>query len=144
MTSLLRRSLSGTRNSAYMVRYLTVGAIAVAIDIGLFATLLRLHVLLPVTTTIAFLTSTVAHYTLNKLWTFRVPGKPHAYQLTAYVTILVLSLALTQIVIESLVLGAHVAPLLAKGVALVVQLPFSFFGHRYFTFREGRLQSTDR
>lgn len=132
------RSSSGTTNSAYLARYLTIGAVAVAIDLALFQTLVMLRVFLPLTTTVAFLTSTVAHYTLNKVWTFRVRGKPHAYQVTAYITILLLSLAITQAVIEGLVLGAHVVPIAAKGVALFVQLPFSFFGHRYVTFREGR------
>ena len=108
------------------------------IDVSLFQALVMLRVLLPLTTTIAFCCATVVHFTLNKLWTFRVSGKPHAFQIAAYLTIVGLSLLITQVVVEALVLGLHAIPIEAKAVALVVQLPVSFFGHRYVTFRQGR------
>lgn len=138
MVSLLKRSASGTSNPAYLVRYLSIGAVVVLVDVVLFQTLVMLHVFLPLTTTIAFLTATLVHFTLNKLWTFRVKGKPHAYQVTAYLIILVMSFLITQLIIEVSVLALHAIPIVAKGVALLVQFPVSFFGHRYFTFREGR------
>lgn len=138
LVSLLKRSTSGTGNPEYLMRYVATGAVVVIVDVTSFQTLLQLHVYLPLTTTIAFVLATLVHFSLNKAWTFRVRGAPHRYQVTAYLTVLFTSFLITQIVIETAVLGFHVAPLAAKILALLVQLPVSFLGHRYFTFREGR------
>lgn len=139
MVSLLKKSLSGTSNLEYLVRYVSIGAVVVAVDVTSFQTLVLLHVFLPLTTTIAFVLATLAHFWLNKLWTFRVPGAPNRYQVMAYISVLSASFVVTQAVIEVSVLGFHMMPILAKGLALIAQLPVSFFGHRYFTFREGRV-----
>lgn len=138
MVSLLKRAASGTSNAEYFVRYVTIGAVAVAVDVTCFQALVLQRVFLPVTTTIAFACGVLAHFTLNKLWTFRVRGAPHAFQIVAYLTVLSASFIVTQLVIETLVLGFHVVPIVAKIVAIFVQLPVGFFGHRYITFRNGR------
>jgi putative flippase GtrA len=138
MVSLLRRSLSGTGNPEYFVRYVSVGAIVVSVDVISFQTLIMLRVPLPLTTTIAFALATLVHFILNKLWTFRVKGAAHGYQLTVYASVLLASFVVQQLVIETLVLGFHAIPIVAKAVAIFVQLPVSFLGHRYLTFRDGR------
>jgi putative flippase GtrA len=138
MASLLRRAASGTGNAAYFVRYATIGALAVATDLTCFQALVLLRVYLPVTTTIAFACGVIVHFSLNKVWTFRARGAPHAFQIAAYLTVLSASFVITQLVIETLVLAFHVVPIGAKIVAIVVQLPIGFFGHRYITFRDGR------
>jgi putative flippase GtrA len=138
MVSLLKRSASGTTNPEYFVRYVSVGAVVVAVDLVSFQALVMLRVPLPLTTTIAFVSATLAHYLLNKVWTFRVAGGPHGYQLTAYVTVLFASFVITQLVIETSVLVCHLVPIAGKVAALFVQLPVSFFGHRYLTFASGR------
>jgi putative flippase GtrA len=138
MVSLLKRAASGTTNPEYLVRYVSIGAVVVVTDVASFQTLIMLHVALPLTTTIAFVLATLVHFSLNKLWTFRVRGAPHAYQVAAYVTVLSASFVITQLVIEISVLAFHIIPVVAKIEALFVQFPVSFFGHRYLTFREGR------
>ncbi len=142
MVSLLKRSFSGTSNPEYFVRYACVGAVVVTVDVASFQALLFLGVLLPLTTTIAFVLATFAHYVLNKAWTFRVEGAPHAYQLTAYITVLFASFVITQLVIETAVLVFHLIPIVGKIAALFVQLPVSFLGHRYLTFGSGRKLKT--
>jgi putative flippase GtrA len=139
MVSLLKRSVSGTSNFEYLIRYVSIGAVVVAVDVASFQALVMLHVFLPLTTTIAFVLATLVHFWLNKSWTFRVRGGPNTYQIVAYVSVLFTSFLVTQIVIEVSVLGFHVVPIVGKGLALFAQLPVSFFGHRYFTFREGRV-----
>lgn len=142
MVSLLKRSLSGTSNPEYFARYVSVGAVVLCVDLISFQALVTLRVPLPLTTTIAFAMATLAHFILSRLWTFRVKGAPHAYQVTVYATVLLASFIVQQLVIESLVLGFHAVPIAAKAVAVVVQLPVSFFGHRYLTFKEGRQLNT--
>lgn len=138
MVSLLKRSVSGTNNRKYFLRYATIGVVVVAVDLTAFQMLVSLHVLLPLATTVAFVAATVVHFLLNKVWTFRVKGAPHAYQLSA-IAVLFASFSVTQLVIEIAVLEFGLSPLAAKILALFVQLPVSFFGHRYFTFRKGRM-----
>jgi putative flippase GtrA len=142
MVSLLKRTASGTSNVEYFVRYVTIGVVAVVVDLTCFQTFVLLHVFLPITTTIAFACGVVVHFTLNKLWTFRVRGAPHTFQIAAYVVVLSASFVVTQLVVETLVLGFHAVPIAAKLVAIVVQLPIGFFGHRYVTFRNGRSQAS--
>lgn len=139
MVSLLKRSVSGTNNRKYFLRYATIGVVVVAVDLTAFQMLVSLHVLLPLATTVAFVAATVVHFFLNKVWTFRVKGAPHAYQLSAYLAVLFASFSVTQLVIEIAVLEFGLSPLAAKILALFVQLPVSFFGHRYFTFHKGRM-----
>lgn len=134
MASLLK----STSNTAYLARYVTVGAAAVLVDVATFQALVTLHVFLPLTTTIAFSLAAFVHFSLNKAWTFRVRGAPRAYQVTAYLTVLFTAFVVTQLVIEVSVLVFHIVPVVAKLIAILVQLPVSFFGHRYLTFREGR------
>jgi putative flippase GtrA len=138
IVSLLKRSISGTSNLEYLIRYASIGAVVVAVDLTSFQTLVMLRVFLPLTTTIAFALAALTHFWLNKLWTFRVRGAPNAYQLVAYLTVLSTSFLVTQAVIELSVLRFHMVPIAAKLLALFVQLPVSFLGHRYLTFREGR------
>jgi putative flippase GtrA len=138
MVSLLKRSASGTSNPGYFVRYISVGAVVVAVDVVSFQVFVMQGVPLPLTTTLAFALATVVHFVLNKLWTFRVGGAPHRHQVTAYVSVLFASFVVTQAVVETSVLALHLAPISGKVLALFVQLPVSFFGHRYFTFKEGR------
>lgn len=138
MQSLLKRSLSGAGNLEYFARYVSVGAIVVSVDVLSFQSLVVLRVPLPLTTTIAFAVATLAHFILNKLWTFRVRRAPHGYQVTVYACVLLASFVVQQLVIETLVLGFHAVPIIAKTVAIFVQLPVSFLGHRYLTFKEGR------
>lgn len=142
MVSLLKRSASGTTNAEYFVRYASVGAVVVTVDVASFQALVLLAIPLPLTTTIAFVLATVVHFVLNKVWTFRVGGAAHGYQLTAYVTVLFASFVITQFVIETSVLVFHFIPIAGKIAALFVQLPVSFVGHRYLTFGNGRKLKT--
>lgn len=135
---LIRRSLAGTGNWEYLTRYVCVGGVVVVVDLVTFQALVVAHVWLPLTTTVAFGLATLAHFSLNKLWTFRVRGRPHAYQLGAYVAVLSASFIVTQAVVLVSVEVLGFVPILGKVTALVLQLPISFFGHRYFTFRDGR------
>lgn len=142
MVSLLKRSLSGTSNPEYFVRYASVGGVVVTVDVISFQTLVMLRVPLPLTTTIAFCLATLVHFALNKVWTFRVRGASHGYQVSVYAGVLLASFLVQQFVIETLVLFFHAVPIIAKATAILVQLPVSFFGHRYLTFREGRELNT--
>ena len=121
-----------------MLRYACVGACVVAIDLATFQLFITLRVWLPLTTTIAFALATWTHFILNKTWTFRVRGKAHAYQIGAYLTVLGASFLVTQAVVLFSVYVLKMIPILAKIAALFAQLPVSFFGHRYITFRKGR------
>jgi putative flippase GtrA len=135
--SLLKRSGSGTSDPEYLARYISVGGLAVGVDVICFQALIVLRVTLPLATTLGFLLGTLAHFLLNKLWTFRVDGPPRVRQIAVYATVLLTAFAAQQFVIETLVLAFHTVPIAAKIIAVVVQLPVSFFGHRYLTFREG-------
>lgn len=138
MVALLKRSASGTSNFEYLIRYATIGAAAVAVDVTVFQALVMSRVFLPLTTTIAFFLAALVHFALNKAWTFRVRKVTNTRQVATYLAVLLTSFIVTQVVIEASVFLLHLVPVEAKVLAIFVQLPVSFFGHRYFTFRDGR------
>ena len=126
-------------NRAYLIRYLAIGGLTAGVDLATFQLLLVHGTYLPVATTISFILAVGVHFTLNRIWTFKNYERPIVHQVGTYICVLAVSLIITQVVIEILVVGFNVAPILAKGVAIVLQTPVSFFGHRYMTFQAGAL-----
>jgi putative flippase GtrA len=127
------------KNRDYIVRYLGTGAISACVDLSAFQYLLLHGVYRLLTTTLSFLLAVCVHFTLNKVWTFKSYQRPVAHQIGTYVGVLAVALIVTQITIETLVRAFGVAPLVAKVISIGLQVPISFLGHRYLTFRFGAL-----
>ena len=114
-----------------------IGGLAASADVATFQVLLWQGMFRPLATTVGFSIAVCIHFTLNKIWTFKSYQRPVAHQFRTYAVVMAVALLVTQIVIEGLVRGFHVQPIVAKLVAIVVQIPISFFGHRYLTFGVG-------
>jgi putative flippase GtrA len=119
-----------------LARYLTIGGFVFCVDVGTFALLLRLHWWLPLVTTAAFALGVLAHFSLNKYLNFRAHDRPlHSQAFTYGIVVLISWLSTLAIVSVAVSLGAP--PLAGKVIAVVLNVPLGFLGHRYLSFGRG-------
>jgi len=119
-----------------LARYLSIGGLVFCVDIGTFTGLLRSGWPLLVATTVAYGLGITTHFTLNKFINFRVHDRPVHHQASTYGAVAFLCwLTTLGIVRGAVALGAP--PLAGKLVAVGVNVPFGFLGHRYLTFGGG-------
>lgn len=135
----LARRLYGDRGWQYqLVRYVSIGGFVACIDVGSFALLLRAGWPVLVAATGSYGLGVATHFTLNKYANFRAHERPVAHQAVTYAVVAFACWLTTLAFIKiALVLGA--APLLAKIIALVANVPIGFWAHRHLTFGHGIL-----
>lgn len=140
----LQRVLSDRAWQFQLGRYLAIGGLVFIIDVGLFWALTRAGVYLAVATTIAYATAATTHFTLNKYANFRTHDRPVHKQAGTYAAVAFVCWLVTLTVIEAGVRVFGLAPLAAKIVAVAVNVPAGFIGHRTFTFGPGLLSALRR
>ncbi len=119
-----------------LARYVTIGGFVFCVDVGSFALLLRLHWWLPLVTTVAFSLGVSAHFALNKYVNFRAHDRPlHSQAVTYGIVVLICWISTLAIVGIAVSLGAP--PLVGKVIAVVLNVPLGFLGHRYLSFGRG-------
>jgi putative flippase GtrA len=119
-----------------LARYLVIGSVATAVDIGTFAGLLRLHWPLLAAITAAYACAVGLHFSFNKYLNFRSHSRPLHSQGAIYAAVALFCWLVTAaIVTTAAYLG--IAPLIGKCIAVGVNIPLGFIGHRTFTFGRG-------
>jgi putative flippase GtrA len=119
------------------MRYVAIGATVFCVDVGSFQVFVRMHALLPVAATAAYVLAMATQFSLNKYFNFRVFSRSALSQMRTYLAICGLQLILTVGVVEIGVHGFGLSPLLSKITAIAVNLPLGFFAHRHLTFGRG-------
>ena len=122
----------------YFVRFLAIGTFVAAIDIGSLDGLLALGVYLPIATTISYGLAVSVHFTLNKYANFRSFSRPAFAQMQTYGAVAVFQWLIVLAIVE---VGVHFGfrADVSKAIAIVVNIPVGFFGHRHLTFGPGIL-----
>jgi putative flippase GtrA len=143
MREVMRRYYEDTSWPYQLARYLTIGGFVFAIDIGSFALLLRSRLALLLVASIAYGLGILAHFTLNKYVNFRAHHRPLADQATTY-GIVAFVCWLTTLAIVKLATGVGVPPLGAKVIAVALNIPIGFWGHRTLTFGHGIVNAVRR
>jgi putative flippase GtrA len=115
------------------VRFLVVGGLSVAVDVGsLYVLHGVLQVWLPVATATAYLVSFGVNFTLNRIWTFGSTGTPHG-QLLRYGGLFTMNLGLTVVLVQFLsTLGMPY--LLSKVCTTAVLSTMNYFVSRRWIF----------
>jgi len=118
---------------AQFLRYFLIGVSALAIDFGLLATLVRAQYPLTAAVIIAYGVAAAFHFTFNKFWTFKSYARPHK-QILAYACIVIITGALTVLIVQYCVVMLKIPVLISKLIAVALTFPLSFIGHRRVTF----------
>lgn len=129
------RALRRPHNWLQLVKFCTVGASGYAVNLTVYALLLRaagLHYLLAAVC--SFLVAVTNNYTWNRLWTFRSQRGHVAYQGMRFLVVAVLALSANLVFLSALVwLGA--GKIAAQAVAVLLVTPLNFAGNKLWSFR---------
>ncbi|MGR4065637.1 MAG: GtrA family protein [Vulcanimicrobiaceae bacterium] len=120
-----------------LLRYCTIGGLVFCVDVGLYTLLLRTALPLWAAVTIAYCVAVCIHFALNKYWNFRKHDRPIQDQASTHVVVVGFCLLTTIAIVGSLVTYFGVNPVVAKIVAVAVNVPIGFLGVRYLTFGRG-------
>lgn len=121
----------------YFVRYVFIGGFVFMLDIGSFQGLIVSGVYRPLATTLSYLLAISTHFCLNRVLNFRNFDRSGSSQLRTYLVVAAFSWVITMIVIEVGVQALHMTPLWAKILAVAINIPIGFLGHKLFTFGPG-------
>jgi putative flippase GtrA len=115
-------------------RYVAVGMLSVAVDVGSL-TILRsgLGVPLLLATTVAFVVALCVNYTLNHVWAFDVDGFV-GRRMARYAVLVAINYTVTIAMVTGLT-ALGVFYLLAKAVSVAVTAAVNFTGYRLWVFR---------
>jgi putative flippase GtrA len=77
-------------------------------------------------------------FVLHRRFTFRVAGSGSTFvDFVRFASVYVVSLAINTALLPLLVEVAHLSPLVAQAITIVVTTLMSYFGHKLFSFRRG-------
>jgi len=117
--------------------YVFVGAIATAIDWGVFFGVNRLFKIdYRIAVSISFALGASANYVLNKIITFRDKTKQIVTQVGIYVTVTVFSLICSVILMHLQVEIFKITPLTARVITTGIMLFANFLMHKFITFNQ--------
>jgi putative flippase GtrA len=129
---------SGASAVSRILRYLVVGTIAFAIDLGLLLVLAPLVPLLAANT-LAFIVANAANFVLGHAWVFgrslRDPDLARHY--TAVLVVSVVGLAINDLVVWAGVVVAGAGLIVPKVAATAVALAWNFAARARWIYRDG-------
>ena len=130
-----RGALGRPQNWLQLGRFCAVGLSGFAVNLGVYALLVRgagLHYLLAATG--SFLVAVTSNYTWNRLWTFRHQRGHVGYQGLRFLVVSTFALGANLLVLYLLVeLGVDKLP--AQAAAIVLVTPLNFVGNKLWSFR---------
>jgi putative flippase GtrA len=132
--SRTRGALGRPQNWLQLARFCAVGASGFAVNLAVYALLLRgagLHYLLAATG--SFLVAVTSNYTWNRLWTFRRSRGHVGYQGLRFL-IVSTSALIANLLVLSLLVELGVGKLLAQATAIVLVTPLNFVGNKLWSF----------
>jgi len=118
----------------HFVRYLFVGGTTFVLDFGI---LLCLHGLLKLnlagSTSVAYWISISYNFVLNRYWTFDArENESLKHHLTTYFVLLVFNYLFTVTFVS--VLGAHINYVIAKALAVAIQMTWTYYIYKNYIF----------
>jgi putative flippase GtrA len=117
-------------------RFVIVGTSGYALNLGVFA-LAHLAMDYRLAACVAWVFAVTNNFIWNRAWTFRDSRDDDARsQAIRFFTVSLLGLGFSLLVLNALVDGAGVEPVLAQALSIIAALPLSFAGNKLWSFRE--------
>lgn len=134
----IRRYSNNRQQSLFLfLRYISIGGFLVSVDLGVFKFLLLKEFSRPFSATVAYAIAVALQFLLNKYFNFKNFERSAASQIKTYLAVIFCCWLVTISIIEICVRFLNLIPLLGKLVAILVNIPLSFYCHRYLTFGQG-------
>lgn len=127
---MIRRALE-----SQFARFCVVGASGYAVNLAVYAALLRFGLHYALAAAAAFLVAAASNYAWNRTWTFRTADAPVLGQGARALVVSGLSLGANQLFLVVLV-AAGAGHLAAQAVAILLATPFSFAANKLWAFAE--------
>jgi putative flippase GtrA len=130
------RALRATHNWVQLAKFCAVGASGYAVNLAVYAVLLKwagLHYL--GAAFCSFLVAVANNYWWNRHWTFRGERGHFAYQGMRFALVSAFALAANLAVLRLLV-GLGLGKLVAQAIAIVAVTPLNFLGNKLWSFRK--------
>jgi putative flippase GtrA len=136
VSAFLRRLRDDRRTQLLLLRYLAIGGFVFCLNYAALRALLHAHMSAWLASGVAFLVSLVAHFTLNRFLNFRNFQRTVVQQAGTYSAVAALC-GVVQITVVPLALKFGLSQLFALAIAVGLNVPIGFLGHRYLTFGHG-------
>lgn len=133
--SRLHASLRSTANWQQLAKFLVVGALGYAINLGVLAGLLHLGVHYLFAEVVAFAVAVTSNYTWNRVWTFRAHRGHLGIQGARFFLVSLVVLGTTLLLLYLFKQVAGLGPELAAAIAIVLTTPLNFVGNKLWSFR---------
>jgi putative flippase GtrA len=130
------RALRSPQNWAQLAKFGAVGASGYAVNLAVYAVLLKwagLHYL--GAALCSFLVAVANNYWWNRHWTFRGERGHFAYQGMRFAVVSAVALAANLVFLRVLV-GFGVGKLVGQAIAIVAVTPLNFLGNKLWSFRK--------
>lgn len=126
----------------HFVRYVLVGGTTFVIDFGI---LFCLHGLLKLnlagSTSVAYWIAIIYNFVLNRYWTFDAHEKNSLkHHITTYLLLLVFNYLFTVTFVS--IVGSHINYIIAKALAVLIQMSWTYFIYKNHIFVKKELKST--
>jgi putative flippase GtrA len=136
VAALVRRLRDDRRTQLLLVRYLAIGGFVFMLNLAALSWLLHVHAPYWLAFGVAFVVSLAAHFTLNRFLNFRNFERTIVQQAGTYSAVAAICF-LVQVTVGPLALRMGLPPLFALAIAVGLNVPIGFLGHRYLTFGHG-------
>jgi putative flippase GtrA len=130
------RALRSPNNWMQLAKFSAVGASGYAVNLAVYAVLLKwagLHYL--GAAFCSFLVAVANNYWWNRHWTFRGQRGHFAYQGMRFAAVSAVALAANLVVLRVLV-GLGLGKLVAQAIAIISVTPLNFLGNKLWSFRK--------
>jgi putative flippase GtrA len=134
--SFLNRLRADRRTQLLLARYLAIGGFVFCINYAVLRGLLHAHAETRLAAGLAFVASLLVHFTLNRFLNFRNFQRTIVQQAGTYAAVAAIC-GLVQITVVPLGLRLGLSQLFALALAVGLNVPIGFLGHRYLTFGHG-------
>lgn len=132
-----RRSLVAILDNSYLLKFLLVGGLSFAIDLALLVVLHEVFgVGLWLATPIAFLTSLIFNFLLQRIFTFKATNRRHA-SFIRYAILVVFNTLATDLIVNTFA-NLDLTYTAGKVVATALTMVWNFYLYKFWIFRSDR------
>jgi putative flippase GtrA len=125
-----------SRDLRQLLRFSVVGSVGFAVNLGVYALLLRMHVAPVSAAALAFVVAVTHNYVLNRVWTFREERAAFFAQGFRFLVVSLTALGVNLLLLAALL--AVVGRIPAQALAIAFVMPVGFIGNKCWSFRRGR------